>query len=122
MGVSGTVLDWFSSYLSDSFSVLLGPYMSETVALSVVCPRVLSWVLYYALYTLPLSHIINKFKGISYHCYADDIQLHVSFKPYETDKLSILHNCLIAIKDWRANNFLQLNTDKTQIRSCYHCF
>lgn len=42
-----------------------------------VCPTVLSWVL---LYMLPLSHAISKCKGISYHCYADDIQLYVAFQ------------------------------------------
>ena len=31
------------------------------------------------------------------------------------DKLSVLHNCLTAIKDWMSNNFLQLNTDKTEV-------
>lgn len=30
-------------------------------------------------------------------------------------KLSVLHNCLTAIKDWMSNNFLQLNTDKTGV-------
>lgn len=28
-----------------------------------------------------------------------DIQLYISFKPHETDKLTVLHNCLTAIKD-----------------------
>lgn len=50
------------------------------------------------------SHII---------CYADDILLYVDFKPDETDKLTVLHNCLMPIKDWMANNVLQLNADKT---------
>ena len=40
VGVSGSALDWFSSYLSDrSFSVSLGPYMSETAALSCGVPQ-----------------------------------------------------------------------------------
>ena len=60
---------------------------------------------------LPLGHIISKFKGISYHCYVD-IQLYVSFKPDQTDKLTV---CLSAIKDWMTNNFLQLNADKTEV-------
>lgn len=35
VGISGRPLDWFSSYLSDrSFSVTVGPYMTECVALS----------------------------------------------------------------------------------------
>lgn len=34
---------------------------------------------------------------------------------FETDKLHVLHNCLTAIKDWMANNFLKLNTDKTDV-------
>ena len=61
--VSGSTLDWFSSYLSDrSFSVSLGPYMSETVALSCGVPQglILGPILF-ALYMLPLGHVISKF-------------------------------------------------------------
>ncbi len=117
VGVSGTALDWFSSYLLDrSFSVSLGPYMSETAALSSGVPQgsVLGPILF-SLYLLPLSQIICQFNGISYHCYTDDIQLYVSCKPHETDKLTVLFNCLSAIKNWMACNFLQLNADKTEV-------
>ncbi len=94
-----------------SFSLSLGPCMSEMAALSCGVPQgsVLGPILF-AIYTLPLGHIISKFKGISCHCFADDIQLYVSFKPDDTDKLTVLYT--IAIKDWMAS-FLQLNTDKT---------
>ncbi len=61
---------------------------------------------------LPLSHIISKFPGISHHCYADDIQLHVSFNAGNMQNLNILLDCLAAIKGWMANNLLQLNTEK----------
>lgn len=42
------------------------------------------------LYMLPLSHAISKSKGISYHWYADDIQLYVAFKLDKTGKLIVL--------------------------------
>ena len=117
VGVSGSALDWFSSYLTDrSFSVSLGPYTSESASLSCGVPQgsVLGPILF-ALYMLPLGQVISKFSDVSYHCYADDIQLYVSFKPDNPDKLSVLHNCLTAIKDWMSNNYLQLNTDKTEV-------
>ncbi len=49
----------------------------------------------FALYMLPLGQIISNFKGISQHCYADDIQLHISFKPQNFSKLSVLLNLLL---------------------------
>ena len=76
------------------FSVSLGPYSSETAALSCGVPQgsVLDPILF-ALYMLPLSHIISKFKGISYHCYADDIKLYVSFKPNEINRFAQFSDC-----------------------------
>lgn len=72
----------------ERFSVSLGHYMSETSVLGPIL---------FSLYMLPLGHIISKFKAVSYHCYADDIQLYVSFKPNETDKLTAPDNCLTVI-------------------------
>ncbi len=62
---------------------------------------------------LPLGNIIRKY-GISFH-YADDTQLYISTRPDETSKLSKLTECVKNIKDWMTNNFLLLNTDKTEI-------
>lgn len=58
-------------------------------------------------------HITRKFKDISYD--ADDIQLYVSFMPDETDKPTAMNSYLTAIKDWMDNNYLQLNTVKTEV-------
>ena len=69
----------------------------------------------FPLYMLPLAALINSFEGVSYHSYADDTQLYFSFKPKDTNKLTILRDCLTAINYWMAHNFLQLNASKTEI-------
>lgn len=58
----------------------------------------------YSLYLLPLSHIIKQ-HDTSFHCYADDTQLYLSFKPSAPAELSPLHNCPAEVKDWMAVNF-----------------
>ncbi len=95
VGISGRALDWLSSYLCDrSFSLSIGTYISDSAPLSCGVPQgsVLGPLLF-SLYMLPLSKIISSFK-ISYHCYADDIQLYFSFSADRLEKLSLLHNCL----------------------------
>ena len=117
VGVSGSALDWFASYLRErSFTVAVGPFKSDAAALPCGVPQgsVLAPLLF-ALYMLPLGHVISKFKGVSYHCYADDIQLYLSFEPDDLLKLNTLHACLLAIEDWMASNFLQLNAAKTEV-------
>uniref|UniRef100_A0A8C6K7Z1 Reverse transcriptase domain-containing protein n=1 Tax=Nothobranchius furzeri TaxID=105023 RepID=A0A8C6K7Z1_NOTFU len=120
VGLSGSALEWFSSYLSErSFSVAVSKFRSSTISLTHGVPQgsVLGPLLF-LLYLLPLQHILSSFKGISYHLYADDIQLYVSFKPHEMSKLQLLHTCLDSIKAWMAGSFLQLNEDKTEILIC----
>uniref|UniRef100_A0A8C6PUY5 Reverse transcriptase domain-containing protein n=1 Tax=Nothobranchius furzeri TaxID=105023 RepID=A0A8C6PUY5_NOTFU len=114
VGLSGSALEWFSSYLSErSFSVAVSKFRSSTTSLTHGVPQssVLGTLLF-LLYLLPLQHTLSSFKGISYHLYADDIQLYISFKPHEMSKLQLLHTCLDSIKTWMAGSFLQLNEDK----------
>ena len=61
---------------------------------------------------LPLGRIIQ-FADISYHLFADDIQLSCSFKIPEAHKLSSVTNCLSQMKQWWSDNCLQLNSNKT---------
>ncbi len=70
--------------------------------------------LLFSLYMLPLGNIIRKY-GISFHCYADDTQLYISTRPGETFTFSKLTECVKNTKDWMTNNFLLLNSDKTEI-------
>ncbi len=61
-----------------------------------------------------LGHIIKH--DISFNCYTDDTQLYLSCKQSELATLSSLHTCLAAVKDWMAENLLQLNSSsKTEI-------
>ncbi len=69
--------------------------------------------LLFSIYMLPLGNIIRKY-GINFHCYADDtIYLSISTRPDETSKLSKLMECVQNVKDWMTNNFLILNSNKT---------
>ena len=69
------------------------------------------------MYTTPIHHIITKY-GLSYHIYADDIQLYISFDPRDsssiTDALARLAACINEIKVWMTRNMLCLNDEKTE--------
>lgn len=72
---------------------------------------VLSCVLFF-LYMLPLNHLTKY--GVSYHCYADDVQLYLPLKFGKLDSLQPLFDCLNDFKKWMATNFLHLNESKTE--------
>ncbi len=79
-------------------------------------PRVLFWPRCFLLcIVLSLGQLIIIFQVICYHCYADDVQLYISFKLHEITKLSLLLNCINTIKVWMANNYLQLDFEKTEV-------
>lgn len=89
--------------------------MSNTTALCCCVPQgsVLVCILC-AMYMLPLRDIIGKFKDISYHCYAEDVQLYC-MSLSNLMRFVILYNCLMVVRDQMAGNFLHLNSDKTEI-------
>ena len=119
-GITGDALKWISSYLSNRHeTVVIDGVLSAPCAVkfgvpqgSVLGPK------YYTLYSQPLGDIIKHF-GLSYHFYADDTQLYVSFKP--KDNLDQLHaidrleKCLNDIESWMGANMLKLNSDKTEV-------
>lgn len=116
VGLSDITLSWFQSYLTGRTEhVALGQAKSlpHTVTCGVPQGSVLGPTLF-TIYMLPLGEIVRK-HGLSFHCYADDTQLYLKMDSKSTSPLpSALNTCLEEIRAWMANNFLQLNTNKTE--------
>ena len=74
--------------------------------------------LLFTLYTSELGDILKKC-GIQYHLYADDTQLYLAFNPRHQmsfdDVIEKLELCLMDVRCWMRDNFLQLNPDKTEV-------
>ena len=115
VGIRGTALEWFKSYLADrTFCVSFGESQSSAAALTCGVPQgsVLGPLLF-SLYLLPLGSILRKY-GISFHCYADDCQIYVPLKKNDAQSFNTLLKCLDDIKAWMALNFLNFNDKKTE--------
>ncbi|KAJ8387633.1 hypothetical protein AAFF_G00151830 [Aldrovandia affinis] len=101
MGISGSALTWFESYLADrSYQVAWRGSLSSPHTLSTGVPQgsVLGPVLF-SLYTKSLGSVISA-HGFSYHCYADDTQLFLSFSPSDTQVPARISACLADISAW----------------------
>uniref|UniRef100_A0A8D0A4W1 Reverse transcriptase domain-containing protein n=1 Tax=Sander lucioperca TaxID=283035 RepID=A0A8D0A4W1_SANLU len=115
VGIRGTALKWFSSFLANrSFSIMIGDLFSSAAPLSCGVPQgsILGPILF-SLYMLPLGAIIGKHK-LSFHCYADDLQIYLPIKANDSVALNSLLSCITDIKLWLSENFLNLNEDKTE--------
>ncbi len=51
----------------------------------------------------------------SYHCYADDTQLYLSFQPDDPTVAARISGCLADISAWMKEHHLQLNLAKTEL-------
>ena len=116
LGITGIPLRWFESYLTGrSFRVAWGGEVSKAHQLVTVVPQgsVLGPLLF-SVYTTSLSPIIQA-HGFSYHCYADDTQLYLSFQPDDPTVAAWISGCLADISAWMKEYHLQLNLAKTEL-------
>ena len=81
--------------------------------------RVLSWslVVYHLLFKATAFNIIECHLPNS-HCYADDSQIYLSFKPddlsSQQDAKTAMQNCIDDIRSWMEHDKLLLNDEKTE--------
>ena len=123
--ITGAVLKWIESYLSDrSQAVVLKNGKGETamsyaVRLSMGVPQgsVLGPLLF-TLFTTPLGDICRQYDQ-DFHLYGDDTQLYASFiASSEKSRGSCMfkiNSCVAEISKWMSMNLLKLNEDKSEI-------
>ncbi len=116
LGITGIPIRWFESYVNGrSFKVAWGGEDSTEHQLVTGVPQgsVLGPLLF-STYTTSLRPIIQA-HGFSYHCYADDTQLYLSFRRDDLTVAARISGCLADISAWMKEHHLQLNLAKTEL-------
>ena len=116
-GFTDTVLQWFSSYLTDRSHYVslsnhcsaLAPEHSGVPQGSVLCPML------FTMYIKPLSATIDS-HSITHHSFADDLQLQMSAPPDRiSELLHSMQSCIGDVKVWATANMHKLNDNKTEL-------
>jgi len=118
-GISSTVLEWFTSYLSNRQQcVQHSGHTSTTTTLTCGVPQgsVLGPILF-ILYTADITKIIEKHE-LHHHLYADDSQIYGFCQPSTVDNAHLrnkLTYCIGEVASWMRSNRLQFNSSKTEL-------
>ncbi len=70
--------------------------------------------LLFSTYNKSLDPIMHA-NDFSYHCYADDTQFYLSFRPDDSMVAAQISGCLADISAWMKEHHLQLNLAKTEL-------
>ena len=115
-GISGSALAFLTSYLQNrtqSVSVLSATSSPSPLITGVPQGSILGPLLF-SLYTTPLSHLLSE-SDVSFHFYADDTQLYISFTPdSQSSAMDLLTDTLDSVHTWLTSNMLSVNPSKTE--------
>ena len=118
--VRDKALQWFSSYLSGRTQrVHINGHSSVEMTLEYGVPQgsVLGPILF-TIYSRPIGAICRR-HGLDYHLYADDSQLHISFRVNDAadlaDVVRRITACVAEIKSFMTTMKLKLNDEKTEV-------
>ena len=118
-GIDGVVLKWIESYLADRYQkIKIDEVVSDVFPVPFGVPQGSRLgPLLFTLYTANfIAKVQKNFPEISCHCYADDTQLYVSFRPDDQEEsISNLEACVDYIREWMLQNRLMLNDSKTEL-------
>ena len=119
LGLNGTALSWFCSYLSgrtQRISVrgaLLNVFNLRYGVLQGSCLGPLLFNIYSSKIFDNVGRHLPKL-----HCYADDSQLYLSFNPScafsQDEPIRSMETCILDVKQWTTSDKLMLNDDKTE--------
>ena len=119
LGIADLALRWFESYLHNRVQkVGIDGSTSNPFDLCCGVPQgsCLGPILF-IIYASKLFKIIEH-ELPSAHCYADDTQLYLSFKPNSTSQdqvLQAMENCIEKIRRWMIHNRLLINNSNTEL-------
>jgi hypothetical protein len=125
-GMGGAVQSWYNSYLKNRTTrVTIGHEFSAEHVLKYSLPQgSIIGPQGFTMYITPVGDVIRG-HGISFHAYADDIQLYEEFDPKsDVDRQRVLEklsSCISEVSSWMSNNCLQLNQDKTEFFIFANC-
>ena len=127
-GLSGYVISWIRSYLTDRSSfVKIDSSSSPSTTILTGVPRgsVLGPLLF-VLFISPIANVINSDQSnqnsiVSFHQYADDTQLYTGTNSSTlTSQIASIECCSQRVHDWLLNNGLHLNPSKSEAIAFYN--
>ena len=127
-GLSGYVISWIRSYLTDrsSFVKIDSSSSPSTTLLTGVPQGSVLGPLLFVLFISPIANVINSDQSnqnntVSFHQYADDTQLYIGTNSStRTTQIASIKSCTQWVHDWLLNNGLHLNPFKSEAIAFYN--